>query len=267
MKRIVLAILLLPAPLGAAPRQFTSTLPTNLHRFLVNNAPSISEAGMPPYTVTIPGTNVTFRMTPIPGGEFLMGSPTNEAGRKPDEGPQHRVRIEPLWMGVCEVTWNEDEIFLYRARGTRSYTSEDRDPHTNTLADAVAMPTKPYFEMSMGMGREGYPAINMTHHAATNTASGSAPGPESITAAHGGRVGIRLPGWHNQPHIPCVAAPGRTARTVQLISVLGFSAVGNTGEDNRGRSPRSDPPVAGHGLQSENQAPGAHAGRLHSGIP
>jgi formylglycine-generating enzyme required for sulfatase activity len=103
---------------------------------------------------------------PVRGGEFLLGSPATEPGRKPDEGPQRRVRIEPFWMGACEVTWNEYEVFLYRANRYSGYTTVDRDPHTNTLADAVAMPSLPYVEMSLGMGREGYPAINMTQHAA-----------------------------------------------------------------------------------------------------
>ena len=40
----------------------------------------------------------------IPTGEFLMGSPKDEAGREPDE-TQHSVRIEkPFYMGVTEVT-------------------------------------------------------------------------------------------------------------------------------------------------------------------
>ena len=30
---------------------------------------------MKPYTNTIPGTQVTYAMVPIPGGEFVMGSP------------------------------------------------------------------------------------------------------------------------------------------------------------------------------------------------
>lgn len=167
MKTILFAMLLLPGVLHAAVLpQFTGTLSSNLHRFLSTNAPAIAEAAMRPYTVTIPGTNVSYRMAPIPGGEFLMGSPANEAGRNPDEGPQHRVRVEPFWMGVCEVTWNEYEIFLFRTRGTRSHTTVDRDPYTNTLADAVAMPSMPYIDPSMGMGREGFPAINMTQHGA-----------------------------------------------------------------------------------------------------
>jgi formylglycine-generating enzyme required for sulfatase activity len=43
---------------------------------------------MKAYTNTIPGTEVTYAMTPIPGGEFVMGSPDSEADRKDDEGPQ-----------------------------------------------------------------------------------------------------------------------------------------------------------------------------------
>ena len=45
------------------------------------------------YTETIPGSDVTFDMVPIPGGTYLMGSPANEAGNKPDESPQHPVTI------------------------------------------------------------------------------------------------------------------------------------------------------------------------------
>ncbi|MFM7102275.1 MAG: formylglycine-generating enzyme family protein, partial [Verrucomicrobiota bacterium] len=34
------------------------------------------------------------------------------------------------------------------------------------VSDAVSRPTKPYVEMSFGMGKKGYPAISMTHYAA-----------------------------------------------------------------------------------------------------
>jgi formylglycine-generating enzyme required for sulfatase activity len=165
MTRILIAILFLPGVLMAAPRH-EFAVSTNIHRFIISRSTGLTEANMSAYTNTIPGTNVTYRMLPVRGGEFLMGSPNNEAGRNSDEGPQHRVRIEPFWMGVTEVTWNEHEVFLYRARQYSSYITVDRDPHTNTLADAVAMPSMPYVELSMGMGRESYPAINMTQHAA-----------------------------------------------------------------------------------------------------
>ncbi len=159
-------ILLQAAAQFQRPVQHQLSLSTNLHHFLVSNATTFTETQMHGYTNTIPGTNVSYRMLPVRGGEFLMGSPANEAGRKPDESPQRRVHIEPFWIGTCEVTWNEYEIFLYRANGMRRYNTVDRDPYTNTLADAVAMPSMPYVEMSMGLGREGYPVINMTQHGA-----------------------------------------------------------------------------------------------------
>jgi formylglycine-generating enzyme required for sulfatase activity len=54
---------------------------------------------MKPYVETVTGTDVKFEMVPIPGGEFVMGSPAGEAKRNEDEGPQHPVKIAPFWMG------------------------------------------------------------------------------------------------------------------------------------------------------------------------
>ncbi len=68
-------------------------------------------SAMKPYTEKIPGTDVKFDMVPIPGGTFNMGSPENQSGRNSDEGPQHKVKIEPFWMGKCEVTWQEYELW------------------------------------------------------------------------------------------------------------------------------------------------------------
>ncbi len=46
----------------------------------------------------------------IPPGTFQMGSPTSEAQRQYDEGPQHTVQISrPFYMGVNEVTQGEYE--------------------------------------------------------------------------------------------------------------------------------------------------------------
>jgi sulfatase modifying factor 1 len=62
---------------------------------------------MVPYETTIPGTEIKFRMEPIPGGVVKVGSPAGEPGRKPDEGAQVEVQLEPYWMGAYEVTWAE----------------------------------------------------------------------------------------------------------------------------------------------------------------
>ena len=67
---------------------------------------------MVPYIEKIPGTDVSFEMIPVPGGEFLMGSPAKEAHRNKDEGPQVRVKVEPFWIGKCEVTWAEYRSFM-----------------------------------------------------------------------------------------------------------------------------------------------------------
>jgi formylglycine-generating enzyme required for sulfatase activity len=105
-------------------------------------------------------------MVPIKGGKFLMGSPAGEANRKDDEGPQHNVELDPFWMGKKEVTWDEYEIFsLLMDYQNRKAESLKPTPQDN-LADALARPTAPYCDMSFGMGKHGFPAISMTHHAA-----------------------------------------------------------------------------------------------------
>lgn len=120
-------------------------------------------ADMKAYTDNIAATNkVSFNMVPIPGGTFIMGSPEKEAGRKPDEGPQHKVTISPFWMEKCEVSWNEFELFMYPDKKVRSLKAGS----TEDPSDAVTTPTKPYVEMSFGMGKDGFPAISMTQHAA-----------------------------------------------------------------------------------------------------
>ena len=118
------------------------------------------------YTNTIPGTQVSYGMIAIPGGEFVMGSPESEKGRKPDEGPPHKVKLSPFWMGRCEVTWNEFELFMFADQERKFKDTIATDPYVDKISDAVSRPTKPYVEMSFGMGKDGYPAISMTHHSA-----------------------------------------------------------------------------------------------------
>lgn len=121
---------------------------------------------MKPYTETIPGTEVTFEMVPIPGGVYTMGSPPDEEGRDPDEGPQHKVKVEPFWMGKYEVTWDEYDIWSFNLDiQRRRLTGKEASPR-DKLADAVTRPTKPYTDMTFGMGHDGFPAICMTQLAA-----------------------------------------------------------------------------------------------------
>jgi len=141
----------------------------DIHQRLVQTLQKESittEAEMKPYTNTVPGTTVAYVMLPIKGGEFVMGSPDSEKNRKPDENPPHKVKISPFWMGKFELTWNEYEIFMYPDDEKKMRETTPTDEAVNKVSDSVTRPSKPYTEMSFGMGREGFPAISMTQHAA-----------------------------------------------------------------------------------------------------
>jgi formylglycine-generating enzyme required for sulfatase activity len=132
----------------------------------VPNAKAASDAEMKKYTEVLTGTEVTFDMVPIPGGEFEMGSPEDEADREEDEGPVRKVKIAPFWMGKCEVSWDEYDIWSYALDKKRRDVLKVAATARDDLADAVTKPTKPYTDMTFGMGHEGYPAICMTSKAA-----------------------------------------------------------------------------------------------------
>jgi formylglycine-generating enzyme required for sulfatase activity/mono/diheme cytochrome c family protein len=138
----------------------------DIHKLITSRLKVTTEAEMKPYAMTIPGTQVTFAMVPIRSGEFTMGSPQNEAGRQADEGPLHKVKISPFWMGKTEVTWDEFELFMFADQERKFKGEIPTDPYVDKISDAVSRPTKPYVEMSFGMGKNGYPAISMTQHSA-----------------------------------------------------------------------------------------------------
>jgi formylglycine-generating enzyme required for sulfatase activity len=116
-------------------------------------------AALQPYEEGIPGTTVKFSLVPVPAGTFLLGSPAGEKDRQPDEGPQRKLAVAAFWMGKHEVTWDEYELFMFAPDLT--------GPAENEKPDAVSHPTKPYGDPSFGMGIEGFPAVSMTHHAAS----------------------------------------------------------------------------------------------------
>jgi formylglycine-generating enzyme required for sulfatase activity len=141
------------------------TIP-EIHDRIVANIKEKTADQMKAYTNTIPGTPIKYAMVPIPPGEFVMGSPESEPLHKPDEGPQHKVKISPFWMQQFEITWSEYELFMYQDEEHRLRTTNPTDETGDKLADGVTHPSKPYVEMSFGMGKEGFPAIAMTQHAA-----------------------------------------------------------------------------------------------------
>ncbi|MCA9082232.1 MAG: SUMF1/EgtB/PvdO family nonheme iron enzyme, partial [Planctomycetaceae bacterium] len=125
-----------------------------------------TEAEMKPYKQALRDTDVTFEMLPIKGGEFVMGSPDGEAERVDDEGPQHKVKVDPFWMGKCEVTWDEYDTWRLNLDVQRRKLMGRNEDTVDELADAVTRPTKEYTDMTFGMGHDGFPAICMTQVAA-----------------------------------------------------------------------------------------------------
>jgi len=77
----------------------------------------------------------------IPAGTFMMGSPSSEAGREIDEGPQHQVTLSGFKMSKYEVTFAQYDAFC-EATGR----------------------SKPF---DNGWGRANRPVINVSWHDAT----------------------------------------------------------------------------------------------------
>ena len=115
------------------------------------------------YNITIPNTTVSYGLAAIPAGDFVMGSPDSDPQRKPDEQPQHKVHVDAFWMQTHEVTWDEYRLFMFANQAGET-------AHKDVVVDAITRPTRPYVEMSFGMGINGYPAISMTQHAANKYA-------------------------------------------------------------------------------------------------
>jgi formylglycine-generating enzyme required for sulfatase activity len=150
-------------PIARSAKPDERYLVDQLHRRILAFAKENTSAAMKAYRASIPGTTVGFEMVPIPAGEFLMGTPESERGRNPDEGPRRRVRLDTFWMGKHEVTWDEYRLFMFSQQAGEA-------PGADPVVDAVSRPTRPYVEMSFGMGINGYPAISMTQHAASKYA-------------------------------------------------------------------------------------------------
>ena len=93
-------------------------------------------ASAPPaaYTVTIPNTTVTYSMAPVPAGDFLMGS--GGPGVRPDDQPQHKVRVDAFWMQAREVTWDAYLMFMFADQAKEL-------GHADPLVDALSRPTAP----------------------------------------------------------------------------------------------------------------------------
>jgi len=124
---------------------------------MVANVVSNAQLKHERYIQRLEGTDLEFSMEAIPGGTFMMGS--NNADKE-DEKPVHQVELDPFWMGTYEVTWDLYEPFVYKDLEQTIAL----DGKVASEVDAVTRPTKPYLDMTFGMGKEGHPALAMTHY-------------------------------------------------------------------------------------------------------
>ena len=120
----------------------------------IAGASAASPAAMKRYAEKIPGTGVTFDMTPIPGGRFQMGSPKEEAGRAEDEGPVHEVLDRPLLDGGARGHLGGIQPMGAAAGQESGARRSGFRPTTRSwLSTPSRIPSEPYTDMAFGMGR------------------------------------------------------------------------------------------------------------------
>ena len=165
-----------------------------------------------------------------PAATFMMGSPEDEADRGEDEGPQHPVDHRPVLDGQARgdlgrVRRVRLQLRPQEARSARRSTSTP-SPRTRRAADAVTRPTPPYADETFGLGREGQPVICITHHSAMEYCRWlSAKTGQHLPAADRGRVGIRLPGRH-EDGLLLRRRPRRSRRLRLVLRELRGAAAG-----------------------------------------
>lgn len=99
----------------------------------------------------IPASTVTFELVKVPGGAFeFKETPTSEP---------RKVEVKPFWIGKCEVTWDEFDVWAF----TMDLTSEVEKVQA---VEAKTRPSKPYRAPDHDMGHAGYAAISMTRQSA-----------------------------------------------------------------------------------------------------
>ena len=111
------------------------------------------------YVEIVDGSDLQINMVYLSGGEYVMGSPAKERGRKKDEGPMHTVSLSPFWISSYEITWDLYELFLNNVDQKRV---QNRGP-INLDIDGVSSATMPY----VNHNQLGHPVINITQYGAS----------------------------------------------------------------------------------------------------
>ncbi len=106
------------------------------------------------YSEKIPDSNLCIEMIYIPGGEFKMDT----------ENTNSETRVSSFWISKYEITWEIYNLFMeYEENNKLEFIVGNE----KIMVDGISKPTTPYTDMTFGMGNEGFPAVNMTHFAAS----------------------------------------------------------------------------------------------------
>lgn len=70
-------------------------------------ASAVADKPLEPYTETIPGTDVSFEMVPVPAGVVRL-----PVGPEGDDSQVVEVELPAFWIGKCEVTWAEYRRYM-----------------------------------------------------------------------------------------------------------------------------------------------------------
>src|SRR5260370_5852834 len=73
--------------------------------------------------------SIGLKLTLIPAGKFLMGSPAKEPERDPEELQHEVVITRPFFMGVYEVTQGEYEKLMGKPKEGGKYNPSNRGAH------------------------------------------------------------------------------------------------------------------------------------------
>jgi formylglycine-generating enzyme required for sulfatase activity len=74
-------------------------------------------------------------MVEIPGGTFMMGSPSSERDRESDEGPQHQVTVPGFFMAKCLLTQKQYQAIM--GTNPSNFKGDNRPVERVSWDDAV----------------------------------------------------------------------------------------------------------------------------------
>ena len=114
------------------------------------------------FTQIITEDDISIEMVFIPEGKFRMGKDTLNSY---DYSPSNDVEVSSFWISKFEITWDIYQLFMDQTNFDEK-SDFSRADFIDKI-DGLSGPTTPYVDMSFGMGKNNFPAVNMTHFAAS----------------------------------------------------------------------------------------------------